>query len=258
MKKTIYYENLSSEVLNSSPKPVEVDESYKYHHTNIFYRFFQGFYYRFVIFPIAFVYTKFLKRVKYKNKQCLKKHKKDAAFIYSNHTNAMLDAFSPSIVFKTSKPYVVVNSANLNIPVLKNSTKMLGAVPIPTKTSGMKNFISHIDFLVSKKRKIFIYPEAHLWEYYTKIRPFSSVSFKYPAKSNTAVFVSTTTYQKTKNPNKCKTVIYLDGPFFADTTLPIKEQQEQLKNMVFETMCSRAKNSTFEKYEYKPKETIND
>ena len=71
MKKTIYYENLSSEVLNSSPKPVEVDESYKYHHTNIFYRFFQGFYYRFVIFPIAFVYTKILKRVKYKNKQCL-------------------------------------------------------------------------------------------------------------------------------------------------------------------------------------------
>ena len=61
-----------------------------------------------------------------------------------------------------------------------------------------------IDQIVADKKTILIYPEAHIWPYYTKIRPFPSTSFRYPIKFNVPSFSITTTYQKVgkRKPNK--------------------------------------------------------
>lgn len=258
MKKKIYYNNLEDELCYENVKHVVIDENYKYLKKNWLYKFFSAIYYRLIIFPIAFVYSKLICKVKIVNKKCLKKFKHKPLFIFANHTHNILDAFNPSMVFKSQKPYILVNSANLNIPILKGSTKMLGAVPVPDTLSATKNFMEYMEILINKKRKIIIYPEAHVWQYYTKIRPFKSTSFKYPVKFNTPVFCITTTYQKTKNPHKCKIVLYIDGPFEINHDLSKKEQQEDLRNRVYNQMCERAKNSNYEKFEYIQRSNTND
>ena len=102
---------------------------------------------------------------------------------------------------------------------------------------------------------VLIYPEAHIWPYYTAIRPFKSTSFRYPIKFQVPSFCYTTTYQRQGKKKKPKMVIYVDGPFYPNKDLlDIKEQQEDLRNQVYNCMVERSKNSNFQYIEYIKKE----
>uniref|UniRef100_UPI0040285D67 hypothetical protein n=1 Tax=Agathobacter sp. TaxID=2021311 RepID=UPI0040285D67 len=58
------------------------------------------------------------------------------------------------------------------------------------------------------------------------------------------VFALTNTYQQRKFSHKPKMVTYIDGPFYADTSLPVRQQKKMLRDQVYETMKKRAKNNT--------------
>ena len=61
----------------------------------------------------------------------------------------------------------------------------------------------------------------------------------------------TNTYQSYgKNNDKVKIVSYIDGPFYPDEGLKIKEATEQLRNEVYDTMIARSKNSNIEYIKY--------
>ena len=45
--------------------------------------------------------------------------------------------------------------------------------------------------------------------------------------------------------------MYLDGPFFPDMNLDLKQRKETLRNTAFETMSKRSKNSNIEFIKYK-------
>ena len=127
---------------------------------------------------------------------------------------------------------------------------MLGAIPIPTEKNGMKNFLSSINKKIEKGYSITIFPEAHIWPYYTKIRPFKSTSFRYPVEMNVPTFCITNTYHQ-KGKNKVKIVTYIDGPFFPDDNLTsIKEKKENLRNKVYEKMAERSQLSDYEHIKY--------
>ena len=96
---------------------------------------------------------------------------------------------------------------------------------------------------------ISVYPEAHIWPYYSKIRNFVSTSFKYPVKFNKPVFSFTTTYKERKG-RRPKITVYIDGPFYPNKNLNTKKAQEELRNVVYDKMCERAKNTDVEYYKY--------
>jgi len=106
------------------------------------------------------------------------------------------------------------------------------------------------DRVVNKKQSITIYPEAHIWPYYIGIRNFKAVSFTYPIKFNKPVFCVTNTYQKKNNSSKVKMVSYIDGPFYPDMSLNKKDAQNKLRDIVYEKMVERAKNSNVEVVKY--------
>ena len=134
---------------------------------------------------------------------------------------------------------------------LNTLVEMLGAIPIPSNKEAMKNFLETIEKRINKGYSITIFPEAHIWPYYTKIRPFKSVSFKYPIKLQKPAFCMTNTYQSYgKNKDKVKIVSYIDGPFFPDKNLSMKEQQENLRNKIYNAMMERSKNSNIEVIKY--------
>lgn len=250
--KQFFYETLYDDVCDDNIKELVIDDKYKYYSKNIFYCAMTAVYYRAIIYPIAFIHCKIKKHIKYIGKEKLKLANGKGYFIFGNHTNNISDAFSPSMICKR-KPYIIVNPKNLNVPILKKSTKLLGAIPLPTGLSATKNFMNAIEYRLSQKSGILIYPEAKIWPCYTKIRPYKSTSFKYPVIYDVPSFCFTTTYQKTKK-GKCQIVIYVDGPFYADKTKNTKEQQEELHDKIFAVMTERSKMSNYETYQYIQKE----
>ena len=254
----IYYSSENSEVVNFNSKPILIDENYKYITKNPFQKFFAWFTYRFFAFPFSFITFKLLKKVKFHNTKILKNFKKGGYFIYANHTNQFCDGFCPALLCFPKKPYIIVNSSNISIPIIGKFNKLWGAIPLPNNLISTKNFYSAIEYVLNKNNPILIYPEAHLWPYYTKIRNFSSTPFRFPVKYNKPVFTFTTVYKLKKFGRKPKIEIYVDGPFFYNKSLPEKFAQAELKNKIYEKLKERSMLSNYEYLNYIKKEKIDD
>lgn len=258
-EKVIYYsDELNDEFSGITRNTIEIDSDYKYIKKNIFWKIGEFFIYRIIMTPFAYLYCKIKFLHKFKNKKVLKQVKKTGYFVYANHTLTGADAFIPNVLNFPKKTFVIVNRDNVSVKGLKWFIEMNGGMPLPSTAGATKNFISALEKRV-KKNPIQIYPEAHIWPFYTKIRPFISTSFRYPVKFDKPVFCFTNTFHERKFGKKPKVITYVDGPFYADKNLSVKEQEQQLRNKVFETMCERAKLSTYEYVKYiKKEENTND
>ena len=257
-RKVIYYsDELNDEFSVAQITPKRIDERYVYYHSSIFKRITHFFWYRMVFTPIAFFYTKLKLHHKVIGREKLKPFKKKGYFIYGNHTQDIGDAFMPNMFSAPQDSYIIVHANNVSIPFLGRITPSLGALPLPEGMVAYKNFMSAIERRLFEKCAIVIYPEAHIWPYYTKIRPFGDASFSYPVKFGVPTFCFTNTYQKRRFSKKPKIVTYIDGPFYPTEGLNAKAQRSELRNTVYDTMCERAKASTVEAIKYIKKDEIN-
>ena len=250
-KKTIYYKDeLNDEFSIPKIKARVIDENYKYSH-NVLWDACSYILQNFLSMPIKVLYQKIRFRLQYVGKEKLKECKNQGYFIYANHTQPFADTFIPSVANYPKRNFLIVNPVNISLKGTGTLVEMLGAIPIPSNVAGMKNFLTTIKSKIDQKSSITIYPEAHIWPYYTKIRPFKAVSFKYPIQFKTPVYCMTNTYQSYgKKNNKIKIVTYIDGPFFLNEELTVKEQQKDLRDRVYNTMVERSKNSNIEHIKY--------
>lgn len=223
--------------------------NYKYNRDNILVKIFDFISYRLILTLLAFIYIKLMRRIKIRNRKALRVIRKEGAIIYANHTHAQADAFGPSIYAYPRKVSIVVNSANVSLPVLGNMTKSWGAMPLPGDYESSKNFLKEFENRLKHKHLVVIYPEAHLWPYYTGIRPFTSKSFTYSSKFKVKTYVFTTVYRKKKN-GRLKTELYIDGPFMFNEALSQAENASLLRDKVYEVMTKRSELSLYEKIRY--------
>ena len=253
MKEKIFYysDELNDEFSSAKITPRVIDEKFKYKHGKI-WDVCSFIIQNIISMPIKIWYAKLKFRIKFVGKEKLKECKDTGYFVYGNHTQTFADTFIPSLAIFPKRNFLIVNPENISVKPFGWLVEMLGAIPVPGNKGAMKNFLSVIEEKIHKKYAITIYPEAHIWPYYTKIRPFKSVSFKYPVELQKPVFCVTNTYQRRgKNGDKVKIVSYIDGPFFADENLnSVKEQKEELRNRVYECMVERSKNSNIEVIRY--------
>ena len=169
------------------------------------------------------------------------------------HTQPIGDVFTPAHICKGKRIYVIANSSNLKVKIIGGLLPILGILPIPDSAKQMKEFLKSVKQRADEKNCIVIYPEAHVWPYYTQIRPFPTTSFKFPVETKLKSFSATTTYQKRRFGKKPKITVYVDGPFEPDEKLGKKENQEKLCSEIFECMKNRSKESTYEYIEYRRK-----
>ncbi len=252
-KKIIYYEDeLNDEFSTAKIEPRKIDENYKYIHKNIIWNAVAFLLQNILSVPIKYLYAKIKFNIKYVGKEKLKKYKKQGYFIYGNHTQIFADTFITSNTNYPKKNYFIVNPENVSMKFLGNIVEMLGAIPIPSNKEAMKNFLEVIEKRIKQGYSITIFPEAHIWPYYTKIRPFKTVSFKYPIKLNVPSFSVTNTYQSYgKNNDKVRIVTYIDGPFFPDDKcITPKEKQQNLRDKIYNRMVERSQNSNIEYIKY--------
>lgn len=255
-RKVIYYENeLEDEFSVAEITPRPIDEHYIYCHDSLFKKFTHFFWYRVVALPIAWCYAKLSLHHKVIGREKIKKYKKQAYFMYGNHTHDIGDAFVPTLINFPKDVYVIVHPNNVSIPYLGRVTPSMGAIPLPDNGAAYRNFMKAVTRRVKERHAIVIYPEAHIWPYYTGIRPFRDTSFHYPIKYGVPTFCFTNTYQKRKGSRKPKMVTYIDGPFYPDEEIAAGERKKNLRDKVYACMCERAKNSNAEVIKYCKKES---
>lgn len=258
-KKVIYYKDeLNDEFSSAKIQARAIDETYRYVHDNPFYRFFSAALYC-IVKPLAYLFLKIKFGWRVKNRKALKSvDKKSAYFIYGNHTNAAADPFVPALLTGRKRAYVIVHPANVSIPVAGRMIAALGALPLPGDRQATKNFLGAVDTRVKQGAALAVYPEAHIWPYYTKIRPFKDTSFRYPVQYGAPVFAFTNTYQKRRIFKTPRLVTYVDGPFYPDASLPVKEAKALLREAAYGAMTARSALSDEEFIRYAPAEQTED
>ena len=254
MKKNrvIYYTDLKNDDFSGTHITISpLKDSYKYLHRNPFWQIGAFFIYFIIAKPVFFIVTKLNCHQRFANKKIIKQAKKTGGLVYGNHTTLLADAFVPNLLLPCRRNYIVVSPETTSIRGIKTLLAMLGAMPRSDKLTLKKKFIKATQHHLNKKKLITIYPEAHIWPYYTKIRPFDDASFKYAALFDKPVFALTNCYQKRKFGSKPKIVTYLDGPFYPKPELNTKENAKYLRDLVYQDMVERAeKYSTYEYVQY--------
>jgi hypothetical protein len=243
-QKVIYYRNeLQDEFSTDTIRAKRIDGTYPYIRTDFWGKLSHGFWYRIVAIPLAKLYMKLHFHHRIVNREVLQQAKGSGYYMYGNHTHFLADALIPTMVNQPTEVEVIVHANNVSMPVLGRITPSLGALPLPDDAVAAKHFMKALQYHIEQKHCVHIYPEAHIWPYYTDIRPFADTSFRYPVQQQVPVFCLTNTYQRRKSKKTPQIVTYIDGPFYPDTKLPARQQKEQLCSQVYETMKERAKNN---------------
>jgi 1-acyl-sn-glycerol-3-phosphate acyltransferase len=239
-----YHDELQDEFSGDHIKPRRIDGSYRYIRNDFRGKLYHGFWYRIVAIPLAKLYMKLHFHHRIVNQKVLQHLKGTGYYMYGNHTHFLADALIPTLVNRPVEVSVIVHANNVSMPVLGRITPYLGALPLPDDGEAAKHFMQALQYHVDQKECVCIYPEAHIWPYYTDIRPFLDTSFRYPVQQKLPVFSMTNTYRKRRHGKTPQIVTYIDGPFYPDPALPAKKQKEDLRNQVYAAMKRRARNNT--------------
>jgi len=254
-RKVIYYtDEQNDEFSVAQITPRVIDGSYRYVNDSFIRRVTHFFWYRVVATPIAFLYVKFKFLHKTVGRKAFKECRNRGYFMYGNHTQDAGDAFIPNMINFPKTDYVIVHPNNVSMPGLGRVTPSMGALPLPDGIDAYRYCTAALDYPIRKDHAVVVYPEAHIWPYYTGIRNYSDASFSYPVKEDAPVYCFTNTYQKRRFSKKPRIVTYVDGPFYPDKEKNPREQRRELRNIVYETMCERAKLSNHVQIRYVKKE----
>ncbi len=246
MNKTRYYKSFEDDFYQTGEK-YTLDKDYEYLPRNMAERIISS-----VVYGLAFVFSSIYCRVflhvRFVGANKLRRER-GAFFLYGNHTQPIGDVFNPALACFPKRIYTVVSPANLHLPFIGKLLRPLGALPLPDSVSGMIKFNQAIDKKINKGHPVIIYPEAHLWDYYTDIRPFGDAAFTYPVKLGVPTYCFTTTYQKRRFGKKPRITVYIDGPFDVIGATR-REMATELRMKVFDKMKARAKMSDIEYIQY--------
>ncbi len=225
-----------------------IPEGYKYKKTNPFYWLFShAMYYGLAKWIIGLFC--FFHGIRTKNKKVFKKLKGKGAFIYANHV-AISDCFKFPIFF-WKRVDVIGYSDALSIPVGGFFAVLFGLIPLPLKED-RDNFHKMTDainyYVKEKDHYVLIFPEAHIWPYYTEIRNWPNNSLIYPALMNVPVVPAVTVWIKKPLRKKPRQLTVFGEPIYPKEGESITFNKDYLHKECIAQMRSIA--HQYKQYEY--------
>lgn len=254
-KKVLYYtDELRDDFGNTVKRLRPLPADYTYAKRDPFSRFASFFLYRVLARPVVWVYVKVKFRHRFVGKTALCKEK-GGSFVYKNHVLVAGDAFLPHVISAQKRSYILTGKeANSLRPILP-LLRALGNIPLGQSRAQSVSMLRCMRRRIGEGASITVYPEAHIWPYYTQIRPFPADSFHYPVSLQAPVYCATTCFQKKRFGKTPRAVTFIDGPFYPEAGKSRAENAAYLRNKCYETMCARAaEHSTYAAYEYRKKE----
>ncbi|WEV37059.1 1-acyl-sn-glycerol-3-phosphate acyltransferase [Lactobacillus sp. ESL0677] len=244
VKREYYYHNLTDDIITSHQQDYQLPDNY-----TIFPTTHIGKIWSVGIRPLAHLISLIYLHIINAHiigKDKLATIKNSGYFIYANHTQPFGDAVMPLNVIPAKNYYVIAAQANWGIPILGKFILPYFGLPVGHNVKQFGNLIKAIRHVITANKVIVIYPEAHVWPYYTKIRPFSATSMRFPVKLNVPSFVMTTTYHHPRFGKYPHILVYLDGPFYPDNNLDFKHAQHKLHTQITTTMQKRATTNDYD------------
>ena len=242
-----YYSDFTDDFDRSADQDRTLPDDYEWIRTGFFARIASALSYGLALF-ISWFYLRFSLHVRVRGRKNLK-GVKGGIFVFGNHTQPVGDVLIPAHTVFPRRIYTVVGTANFGIPVIGRILPYLGALPVTDSVDGLRKLNRAIETRLSQGHPIVIYPEAHVWKYYTGIRPFPDTSFRYPVRLDKPSFSMTVTYRKSKIWRKPLTEVFLDGPFYGEGT-GTRDKTADLCGRVRRAMEERSRNSNIEYIEY--------
>ena len=249
-KRVIWYRDVENEdYAGTNIKTKSIGADFPFAPISVIWYFFAVIAYYVIAIPLVFFYCYVICGFRVKNRKAIRKIRKNGFFLYANHSH-FTDAFLAPIISFPKRAYVIVGPDTVSIKGLRNFVQMVGAIPIPDTLRGMPSFLNAIRLRVEQKCCVSVFPEAHMWNYCTFLRPFKSGSFRYPVHLGVPSVAVAVTYQQRKLPfiKQPKRTVYISDPFCPDDTLSPKEAQRKLQDQV-ETFL-RDKIDTYSVYKY--------
>ena len=243
-RKTVQYTNeISDDFAGTNIQTKTVGDSFRYCGQTPLWHAVGAILYRLVATPVAWTVCHVCFRVRVENRKALRALRGKGYFLYANHTQALHDAFEPSLVSFPKKCHIITSADAVSIPFLRNLVLMFGALPLPGTIRACRNFRAALDNAILQKRAVMIYPEAHIWPYYTGVRNFPDDSFAYPVRLNAPVVAMAVKYRERRifrNRHPFITVV-LSDPIYPDKSLSPAEARKELRNTVYhflqKTLC---------------------
>ena len=253
-KRVIYYRDAANEdYAGTDIDTKSVGADFPFAPIGAIWKFFAFIAYYVIAAPLVFFYCYVFCGFCVKNRKAIRKIRKTGFFLYANHSH-FTDAFLAPIVAFPKRAYVIVGPDTVSIKGLRNFVQMVGAIPIPDVFSGMPSFLNAIRLRIEENCCISVFPEAHMWNYCTFLRPFKTGSFRYPVHLGVPSVAVAVTYQQRKLPflKKPRRTLYISEPFYPDDTLSPKEAQHKLQNEV-ETFLKEKLDacSTYKYFDYR-------
>lgn len=252
-KRVIYYTDESSDdFAGTNISARQIDGSYKYVRRGIIYRVCSFILYYLIALPIVWFIERAVMRVRFVNKKALRACRGKPVFLYGNHTG-WYDAFTPCLISAPRRNSTVVSPDAVSIKGLRTVVAMLGGIPVPTSLRAMRNFSEAIEYH-HKNTNITVYPEAHIWPFYTGVRSFPDTSFAYPVRLGSPVFAFFTAYTEPRGFlsafRRANATVYVSDAIYPDTSLPEREARRELCERVRAFMEEKSALSTYSAIEY--------
>lgn len=206
-----------------------------------------------IAIPLVSFYCYAVCGFRIKNRKAIRKIRKTGFFLYANHSH-FTDAFLAPIVSFPKRAYVIVGPDTVSIKGLRSFVQMVGAIPIPQGLRGMAPFFDAVRLRTEQRCSISVFPEAHIWNYCTFLRPMKSGSFRYPIQLGLPSVAVAVTYQRRKLPfiKQPKRTVFISDPIFPDDALSAKEAQKKLQNEAEAFLKDKLETySTYKYYDYR-------
>ena len=132
MKKRVirYSDEATDDFAGTHIRTKPLKPGYVYLHSGAVWSFVSFFLYRIVAQPLIFLFVKLTFLQRFENRGVLKPARSSGAFIYANHTNALLDAFVPNLVDWRRRGYIVVgpDAMRVLLPPVR-TTVVISTIP---------------------------------------------------------------------------------------------------------------------------------
>lgn len=240
-RKVIYYsDELNDDFAGTSITAREIDGDYEYIKKSFPWRAAAFVLYRIIATPVAWLLCRVLCGMKIKNRRVLRKLRGSGFFMYGNHTNGMADAFTPTLAAFPRRAHIITSADAVSLGGLGAIVAMLGALPVPGNIAATRNFRDAIEELYGRGCVIAVYPEAHIWPYYTGVRPFPATSFQYPVRLNAPCVAFAATYRQRRVFRRLPPLmtITLSEPFYPDTASGEQSAKQKLRDQVYDFLMT--------------------
>ena len=175
--KIVYYDDpLNDDFAGNGIDKKPLPKKFKYVHKNPFYWFGSLLVYWLIAKPILWLVGKIGYGIRVQGKKNLRKIRLSGC----------------------KRSYIIADRDAMSIQGVRTLVQMIGCLPVPESPKEHEGFVDAIHYHIAKRHGIVIYPEAHIWPYSTRIRPFTDASFVYPSELGAPVVPFCVTYRKRK------------------------------------------------------------